>query len=592
LGKVRTQVLAEPCEELLRYLISIIVVGFVLVAALFPQAGAAPSPPAVKPPAKPHQFTFRDVGDESGLAAQVAGMRGHAAGWGDVDGDGFLDLYVGAFKTDATKTNQFFRNVGGKFQLDPQEGLRLASRPTSALFADLDNDGDLEIYVSSMPAGGNSKAVAKRGQVLRGCTLFRNDGGGKFTDISAGNGACPEAFGGRSATVLDFDGDGLLDLLVGEDPHAGYNGSATHSTRLFRNKGNLQFEDATAAAGIPPGIPGFGVAAADMNGDGWPDIFIAASDGGNVLLLNDGHGKFREAPGSRKTFEWPGSGGDNMVCGVCIGDVNRDGLPDIVIGPHFDSPWKSPVPVRLFLNRGVKDGVPTFEDITERAGLQPLPMKAPHVELQDFDNDGWPDLYVSIAKFDAAGRPHPLIYRNAGVRDGIPHFAEDVMAVNDFPNAQDRSPGRSGTAFDRFRADKKIIYMAAAPSGDFDNDGRLDLFMANWFADERSLLLRNETAAGGWLDVIVEGANGVNRMGIGAKVSIYPAGKVGDAAAMICRREIAAGYGYASGQPAIAHFGLGAEQIVDVEIVLPHGKGVIVRKSVTANQRIKVKQQQ
>src|SRR5262249_52886244 len=253
------------------------------------------------------------------------------------------------------------------------------------------------------------------------------DGKGKFTDISGGNGACPPAFGGRSATVLDYDGDGLLDLLVGEDPIPGYNGSPTKSSRLFRNQGDLPFEGVSLAVGLPEGIPGLGVAAADVNNDGWPDFFLAANNGGNVLFLNDGHGKFREALGSRKLFAWEGSGGDNMICGVCFGDVNRDGLLDIVIGQHYQAPWRNPVPVRLYLNRGIKDGNPVFEDVTEAVGLTPLPLKAPHVEIQDFDNDGWPDICVSMVKF-ADGKPYPVIFKNLGVRDGLPRFREDALA--------------------------------------------------------------------------------------------------------------------------------------------------------------------
>lgn len=568
-----------------------VVIAAALVAGGAAAGGADSASGPATAPAGQHAFAFRDVGDEAGLFPAVGGIRGHAAGWGDVDGDGWLDLYVGAFHNAGSKPNQFFRGTGGgKFRLDDQEGLRISARPTGVLIVDLDNDGDADLYVSSMPVAAGTKAAAKEGHPIRGCALFRNDGGGKFTDVSGGNGACPEAFGGRSACALDYDGDGLLDLLVGEDPHAGYNGSPTHSTRLFRNKGGLAFDDVTQAAGLPAGVPGYGVAAADVNGDGWPDVFIAANDGGNVLFLNDGRGHFREAAGSRETFAWKGSGGDNMVCGVCFADVNRDGLPDVAIGQHYDSPWASPVPVRLYLNRGVKDGVPRFEDVTEAAGLKPLPMKGPHVEFQDFDNDGWPDLFVSIVKFDAAGRPHPLIYHNAGVRDGLPRFEEDVLAVNDFPTAADRATKRAAALFDKVLAEKKIMYTAAAPAGDFDNDGRLDVFMANWWVESRSLLLRNETPGGNWLDVRVDGAGGggINRQGIGSRVSVYPAGKLGDPAARIAVREVACGYGYGSGQPSVAHFGFGAEQAVDVEVVLPCGNGTAVRKDVKANQRVTV----
>ena len=533
------------------------------------------------PKAGSYPFRFRDVGDAAGLFPNVEGIRGHGAAWGDIDGDGWLDLFVGTFGGKDSKSSLLFRNSKGKFEQDPQKSVAIAGRMTGCIFVDLDNDSDLDLYVGSMPNVKNN---------LAGCTLFRNDGTGNFTDISKDNGACPEAFGGRSATVLDFDGDGLLDLLVGEDPIPGYNGSKTKSSRLFKNKGNLQFEDVSRAAGIPEGIPGLGVATADVNDDTWPDIFLASSRGGNVLLLNDGKGKFKEAPGSRKVFEWEGAGekgGDNMVCGVCIADINRDGLLDIVLGQHYSTPWVEPVSERIYLNRGIKNGVPTYENVTAKVGLVPLPLKGPHVEFQDFDNDGWLDLSISLVKF-ANGKPYPLIFKNLGVKNGLPQFREDALAVNDFPTAEDRAIKRSGTMFDKIVREKKIIYMAPGPSGDFDNDGRLDFFLPNWWVELPSLLLKNETPGGNWLRVKVEGGKGANRMGIGAKVKIYPAGKLGDASALLGCRDIATGYGYASGQPAYAHFGLGKEVAVDVEVILPHGKGTLTREGVKPNQLLTV----
>jgi hypothetical protein len=538
-----------------------------------------------------HAFVFKDVGDESGLFPHVAGIRGHGAGWGDVDGDGWIDLYVATFHTDGSKANQFFRNKQGKFELDTQENLRISTRGTGVVFADLDNDGDLDLYVGSMPATKDSRLGQKEGHSLAGCSLFRNDGGGKFTNMTDGNGACPAAFGGRSATVLDSDGDGLLDLLVGEDPIPGYNGSPTKCARLFKNKGSLQFEDVSRAVGLPEGIPGLGVAAADVNNDGWPDFFLASSGGGNVMFLNDGRGKFREAPGTRATFSWEGAGGaggDNMVCGVCIADVNRDGLLDMVLGQHYSAPWQNPVANRLYLNRGITDGVPTFEDVTEKVGLIPLGLKSPHVEIQDFDNDGWPDIYQSVVKF-RDGQPYPVIFKNLGVTDGRPRFREDAWSVNDFPTDEDRAIRRTGEVFDKIIREKKIIYMAPGPAGDFDNDGRLDLFLANWWAESRSLLLRNETPGGNWLRIAVEAGGNVNRMGIGSRVKIYRPGKLGDPSALLGCRDIATGYGYASGQPASAHFGLGSEKSVDVEIVLPHGKGTVTKAGVAANQLLTIK---
>ncbi|MSR53213.1 MAG: CRTAC1 family protein [Gemmataceae bacterium] len=524
-------------------------------------------------------FVFRDVGEEAGLFPALTGIAGHGAAWGDIDNDGWVDLYVGTFHKPGTKPNLLLRNSKGKLALESPTATAISSRATGILLVDLDNDGDLDLYVASMP---------QPGRLLRGCSLFRNDGGGKFTDVSNDNGACPLAFGGRSATAFDYDGDGLLDLLVGEDPAANYNGSPTASSRLFRNLGKLEFEDVSRKVGLPVNVPGLGVAVGDVNNDGRPDFFLSSHRGGNILFLNEG-GKFKECPGSRKLFAWDiPAGGDNMIAGVCLGDVNRDGLLDIVIGQHFEAPWKSPVPIRLYLNRGIKDGLPTFEDVTDKVGLKPLPMKAPHVEIQDFDNDGWPDIYTSIVKF-ADGKPHPVIFRGLGIKDGLPQFREEALAVNDFPTDKDRAIGRSGDLFAKVLKEKTIFYSAPGPSADFDNDGRLDLFLASWWPEAKSLLLKNETPGGHWLQVQVEGGMGVNRMGIGARILVYPAGKLGESKSLIGCREIATGFGYASGQPAIAHFGLGKIDSVDVRLELPHGKGVMNEKNLAVDRRIVIK---
>jgi hypothetical protein len=144
--------------------------------------------------------------------------------------------------------------------------------------------------------------------------------------------------------------------------------------------------------------------------------------------------------------------------------------------------------------------------------------------------------------------------------------------------------------FEKVKRERKVIYTAPGPSGDYDNDGRLDLFLPSWWPDQRSMLLHNERPGGNWLRVGVEGTKGVNRMGIGSRVNIYSEGKLGQAAALLGCREIATGYGYASGQPAYAHFGLGKAEKVDVEVILPHGKGKLAHQNITANRVLKVRQ--
>lgn len=518
-------------------------------------------------------LSFRDVAEEAGVLPAASGIRGHSAGWGDADGDGWLDLYVGTFHSGGSKPNLFLRNSGGRFRPDAQEALRIAARSNSALFVDLDNDGDLDLYVASMPGRLEGRPVAP-------CTLFRNDGRGTFTDVSEGNGACPPSgFAGRSAAALDYDGDGRLDLLVGDCVFGAYQGGKR--TRLFRNLGDLRFRDVTDEAGLPAVMPALGVAAGDLNGDGRPDFFAAGRDGGNRLFLNDGRGRFFEPPGSRAVFEWNLPRGEDTPAGVCFGDVNGDGRLDILVGQHFEAPWRKPVPLRLYLNLG--GDPPAFRDATEEAGLKPIPMKAPHVEIQDFDNDGRPDLYASVVVF-AGGRPRPLVFRNLGGAGPVPRFREDALGAVDFPTDEDRAIRGSGEFFRKMLRERKILYTAPGPSGDFDNDGRLDLFLASWWPEAPSLLLRNETPGGAWLAVRIQGPAGVNSMGIGTQVRAYAAGKLGDPAALLGVREIAAGYGYVSGQPAEARFGLGAQTSCDLEAILPHGRGRFTRRGVRAGQ--------
>jgi hypothetical protein len=337
-------------------------------------------------------------------------------------------------------------------------------------------------------------------------------------------------------------------------------------------------------------VTGFGVAAGDVNGDGWPDIFLAGRYSGNRLFLNDGRGRFKELPATHANFDWEyRDTREDTPCGVCFGDVNRDGLLDIVVGQHYDRPWHTGgEPVRLYLNRSLgQDKLPRFEDITRTAGLVPLPMKAPHVEVQDFDNDGWPDIYVSMVQF-AAGKPHPVIFKNQGVKEGLPRFHADALGVNDFPTAEDRKMANVTQFFDKMQREQKVVYMANGPTADFDRDGRLDIFLGNWWVQSRSLLLRNETPSGHWLRVVVPGNKGANRMGIGSRVRVYEPGKLGQASALLGAGEISVGYGYGSGQEAIAHFGLGKLERCDVEVILPHGKGTLTRRGVPADQRLSI----
>ncbi len=161
-----------------------------------------------------------------------------------------------------------------------------------------------------------------------------------------------------------------------------------------------------------------------------------------------------------------------------------------------------------------------------------------------------------MVKF-AGGEVFPFLFRNLGLLAGVPHFTTDSWHVNSFPTDfgptdSDRSLS-SSALFRRLIQEKTVFYSAPGRVADWDADGRLDIFLASWWPEMRPLLLHNETPCGNWLQVSVEGTGTINRMGIGSRILVYRAGKIDNQDALLGCREIAVGFGYASGQPAIAH---------------------------------------
>jgi hypothetical protein len=501
-------------------------------------------------------MSFVESGDAWGLTEPLKGIMAHAAACGDIDGDGDLDLYVGNFcdrPPDAylgrsgPVPNLLLINEGGRFRESDQSRLSFEARTSGAAFVDLDNDGDLDLYVSN-----NSKTkglrVANR--------LFENVDG-RFREVSGDNDACV-VMGGRSIGVLDYDGDGLLDLLVAEDIWTG------RRTRLLRNGGRLRFDDVSTKVGLPADLPGLGVITPDLNEDGRPDIFVAQA---NRLFLSKSNATYSRFDSG--VFQYKPINREASPCGVAFGDLNRDGRMDIVIVDH-----SQPARQHLYVNLGLRDGVPQFKDVTAEAGLdyrfpswtqEKLHLKHGHVEIADFDNDGRPDILVA-ATYSDADASWPFICRN----------------VSSLPTG----PEQIGVAVPNFQVppvEKADAYFAVGPVGDYDGDGRLDIFLANWFPQKPSKLYLNRDKPNHWLRVRVVGRT-VNRMGVGAKVKVYPAGELGRADKLLGFVEIGTGFGFCSGQEAVAHFGLGERTSCDVEITLPHGKGVIRKRYAEADQ--------
>jgi len=475
---------------------------------------------------------FEDVTEEAGLVDPLTGMHGHAAIWTDVDGDDRPDLYFGTFAdrpaeryrqrgAEGPSPDRLLLSTASSFEVDPSLAEEF-SRSSGGVPVDLDADGDLDLVVSR-----NIKDPASSEPPTQ---IFENSGSALIPVESGIRGQ----LGGRAVGVLDFDQDGRLDLFIAEDRFAG------GSSVLLRNEGGLRLTDATEDAGIPDEVHGLGVAIADFDMDGLADIFVSGS---NRLFLSDGPGSFTEGPSD--VFAWETFGDEDDVAGASVADVNRDGLLDLAVGHHFNSTVDrdTTVAVRIYLNQGGGE----FLDVTEEAGLTPLPTKAPHVELNDFDNDGWPDLLTS-----ASADGGPALFTHAGLEEGVPRF--------DSP---------AGLGDDQ--------YWVAAPSVDYDRDGRLDVFLVEWEPALPSLLLRNESDSGNWLEVSVDQPGS---SGIGWRV------EVSDGDDLIGAREITVTQGYSAGVLPIAHFGLGAMEEVNVRMS-PPGSDPIELIDVAANQHIR-----
>jgi hypothetical protein len=481
-------------------------------------------------------LAFEDVTEDYGLVAPLAGLHGHAAAWGDVDADGRPDLFVGTF---ADRPEEDYRVRGaagpgpdvvlrqGDGAFDPAGLPEVRGRTSGAVFADLDGDDALDLVVARNPREGERSTEPT--------TVYANRGEGRFEPVE--DSGIDPALGGRSIGVLDADGDGLLDLFVVEDVYEG------GSSRLYRNLGDLRFEDATEELGLPLDIGGLGLATGDVNRDGMTDLFV----GGANRLFVGGDDGFREAPGD--VFEWPTYGDEDLTAGAVFGDVTGDGWPDLIVGHHYNSTVDlgREVPVRLYVNRTEEPGaMPELVDVTEEAGLVGLPTKAPDVRLVDLDNDGWLDLVTTASAGDGDG---PAVFRHTGeMIDGVPRFAE---------------PAGLGDA----------QYWISGPVADIDRDGRVDLLLVEWEPTLPSLLLRNTSAAGHWLSVSVGGELGG---GVGTHVAAYEPGGAGADERLVAGGEIVASQGYTSGGEQLAHLGLGELTEVDLVVTPPHGDEIVL----------------
>jgi hypothetical protein len=470
----------------------------------------------------------------------------------DYDGDGLLDLFlVGGGHFGGADNKQIlghpcrlYRNLGGwKFQdvtaaagLDLLAGGRPWFYSHAAAVGDYNRDGWPDLLVTGW------------GRVA----LFRNDpdgkGGRKFTDVSQEAGLADGITWATSAAFADFDGDGFPDLYVcqyvdwsfANHPDCNYDGKTPDVCppkkfkglphKVYRNQGNGTFADVTPGAGLDTGgdgsSKGLGVVAADLTGDGKPDVYVANDTVANFLYVN------RSGPEAIR-FEEVG-----LAAAVDAGDPFGDGKPSLWV-TNYENEFHA-----LYRNRSA-GGRALFVYATQASGAGSIGQKFVGwgTGFADLDLDGWEDVYF----FNG----HAIRYPTGAARRQLP-----VLFLNRGGKFKDISK-RGGGYFQQPHLGRGAV------QADFDNDGRLDLAVCNM--NEPVAVLRNVLPAADRHWVGVELVGDGHRDVVGAKVAVEAGGRT--------QTRFAKGGGsYASSPDRRAVFGLGATAKVDkLTVTWPDG---------------------
>lgn len=534
------------------------------------------------PSGRPFYAYFVDVAAEAGLHAPViyGGVDSkkyilEATGCGcafiDYDNDGWMDIFVltgtrlGENPTGAT-ARLYKNNRDGTFtDVTEKAGLQATGWGSAVCVGDYNNDGFDDLFCTFF---GQNR-------------LYRNNGDGTFSDVTKAAGLWnEEPRWGAGCSFLDYNRDGHLDLFVsnyvrfsfehapvpgdnvncnwkGIPVECGPRGLPTGRHSLYRNNGNGTFTDVSREAGISRATESYGmtVVAADLDEDGWPDIYVACDSTPSLLFMNNHDGTFREE-GVVRGVALSEDGAEQAGMGIGIGDYDLDGHLDL-FKTHFADDSNV-----LYHN----DGKGNFDDVTRSAHIA---VETRYIcwgaGILDLDNDGYPDIFM------VTGNVYPEVERK------LPQYA------NKTPRAVFRNLGN--------RTFEELVSEAgpgvAAPHcsrgcafGDFDNDGDVDMLIVN--LNEPPSLLRNDLKENqNWLKVKLEGVKS-NRSAIGARVLVHYSSKT-QAQAVLSQSSF-----YSCNDPRL-HFGLGAATSADVEVFWPNGLHERF-KSVTANQLLTLRE--
>lgn len=528
--------------------------------AVAPPAQATPAPSIrVEDATAPSGIDFTHSFGSRQLGSLLEGTGGGCV-WFDYNNDGKPDLYVVTgkplddsmhpypLKTKPLEVphNHLYRNDGnGKFtDVTEKAGLAPDLYSIAVAAADYDNDGNTDLLVT-----GYGRAI-----------LYHNNGNGTFTDASEKAGIKVDGWS-ISSTWLDYDKDGCVDLFVGRyvqfDPkyHAfyaadNYPGPLDYegeTNKLYHNNCNGTFTDVSEKSGLAA-YRGrtMGVTAADFDGDGWPDIYVANDKTENFLFHNKHDGTFEEIA-NQADVAYGQSGESTSAMGPVFADVDGDGKLDLWV---TDSKFN-----RLMHNAG--NGM--FDDVSAKAGISQATAQYTSwgSGIYDFDNDGWPDILTFHG-----GLIH-LVPQEHSLFKGLGNGKFADVSRDAGPILDVKSVAR-GACF-----------------ADYDNDGKMDAFLVNLGAP--GTLIHNVTATTNhWIAFQLRGTKS-NRDGIGAHLEIQSGG----------RKQVAervASSGYLSQDDPRVHFGLGASARVDkVTVQWPSGKQQVL-ENLTADRVITVEE--
>jgi hypothetical protein len=531
--------------------------GAVSIAA----AQTAPPPPVQTVPAAQQVsgIRFEDTSDKAGInfthsfgSRQLGSLlEGTGAGciWFDYNNDGLPDLYVAngrpledsmhpyplKEKSATPPHNHLYRNDGnGHFtDVTDKAGLNPDMYSIAVTAADYDNDGFVDLLVTAY-----GKAI-----------LYHNGGNGHFADVNAKAGIKVDGWS-ISSTWLDYDKDGCTDLFVGRyvkfdpkyrayyaaDNYPGPLDYEGETNKLYHNNCDGTFTDVSEKSGISAFVGRtMGVTAADFDGDGWDDIYVANDRTENFLFHNKHDGTFEEVANDTGTaFGQNGESTSSM--GPVFADFEGRGMLDLwVTDGHYN---------RLLHNMG-KQG---FEDMGASNGVSQT--NAQYVSwgtgVYDFDNDGLLDILIFHGGLIHLFPQEHTLFRGSGSG----HFVDVSREAGSVLSVRTTARG--------------------ACFADYDNDGKVDAFLINLGA--KGTLLHNvSTNTGHWIAIQLKGTKS-NRDGIGARVEVFAAGKRQTA-------ERVAGSGYLSQDDSRMHFGLDAATSIDKLLIhWPSGREQTLEK--------------